>query len=753
MSDQHARTGPSLGLIATIAAIALAALIVGLVVGPPLAGWLDRRSAAAADETGGDATWYISQMHPWIIQPEPGQCPICGMDLTPIDPERFAGEIAIDPVVVQNMGVRTALAEERVLERSVGTVGVVVLDQGQIHDLTLRVGGWIESLAVDAVWDPVMTGQPLLEIYSPELLAAQQEYRVALRGGADDVVAQASRARLVLLGAPDELLAHLESGGEARRAVAIRAPAGGVVLEKHVNAGTRVQPQTLALRIADLSTVWVEVTVYEDQLSFLEQGQPVRITLPYGDGHQIEGTVDRIYPVVDPRTREATVRVVLPNPEAALRPGMYARVAFVGRTPDPVVVIPRSAVIGTGDRRVAFVSLGRGRFEPRDVVLGHRGDEGTVAVRSGIEAGERVVVSGQFLLDSESRMREALAKFMRGDLASGQDPVATTVAAASLPAAVAPAFAAALERYLALQQQLYQATGEVEALAAADDLRAAVAGLGTAARAADEHLHHKLENLGEVLELAAQPAEPGLPGLRVWFGQLSVPLDALVKQVGAPAALADLSGMRCGMAEGIRDDGVWLQRGGDARNPYFGAASGMRSCASEAWGLPVVGATTDAVDEPATSEDAKPEPIAADPAPVAPDAAVVEAALALHAALYADDLAAAQAAAPSLAATLGEGALARTAASIAEAEDLAAARRAYGAIGVALRGALEGAGAEFGADLRLMRCGMYRDAPDKGVWLQRGDEVRNPFFGREAGMASCASGIWAVTADGLEARE
>lgn len=381
-------------------------------------------------EAGDPNQWYICGMHPWIIEPEPGLCPICHMELVPLDPARFTGEIAIDPVMVQNIGVRLAEAKRGELEQRIRTVGTVQYDETRLRDVNTKVAGWIETLHVDSVGAQVQAGDPLFELYSPELFAAQEEYLLAHRGlekaraqGSAAAIEQAqqlldaAKTRLDFFDISAEQVKAIIERGEPTRTLTVRSPHTGVVIDRGAYQGMRVEPGTRLYRIADLSYVWVQATVFESQLPQVAQGQSATLTLSYLPGRMFEGEVAYVYPYLNEQTREARLRLAFANADGLLKPGMYAEVVLHDLASEPATLVPREAVIDTGERQVLFVSLGEGRFEPRNVQTGRTGADGWVEVLEGVQPGEPVVTSGQFLLDSESRTREALAKMMSDNLA------------------------------------------------------------------------------------------------------------------------------------------------------------------------------------------------------------------------------------------------------------------------------------------------------------------------------------------------
>lgn len=321
-------------------------------------------------------------------------------------------------------GVQTVVAERQALTRTTRAAGVVVADETRVRHVHTKVAGYIEKLYVNYTGQQVRRGQPLLSIYSPELLATQRELlrakeiagrfsRSALpevRRGGEELL-EAARQRLELLDVPPDFVSRLESTGEAQRAVTLTAPVSGFVTGKEIFEGQEVQPGLDVLTLTDLSRVWIEAELYEYESRSLRLGEKATVSLPYDPGVRLTGHVAFVYPVLDPQTRTIKVRLEFPNPGLALKPGMYVDV-----TPDletsEGVVIPDSAILDTGVRQVVFVERG-GTFEPREVRVGNRGGAQAL-VLSGVEAGERVAVRANFLLDSESKLRAAVAGLQGG---------------------------------------------------------------------------------------------------------------------------------------------------------------------------------------------------------------------------------------------------------------------------------------------------------------------------------------------------
>jgi Cu(I)/Ag(I) efflux system membrane fusion protein/cobalt-zinc-cadmium efflux system membrane fusion protein len=352
-----------------------------------------------------------------------------GMDLVPVYEEEGGeeGTIRVDPNTVQSIGVRTATVTTGELKKTIRTVGRVAYDESRITSVNSKVTGWIEKLHVDTTGQEVRKGEPLIDIYSPALVSAQQEYLIA-RGHFEkvkgspfpDVVKSAremlasARKRLDYWDIDDAQIATLERTGEVRKTLTLYSPFNGVVVSKAVFDGTRVMTGMELFRIADLSRIWVQADVYEYELPWVKRGVPVTVTLDYLPGKKFHGTVTYVYPYLEGKTRTATARIELDNPGMQLKPDMYAHVELQPRVMGNTVLIPSDAIIRSGIRNVVFIARGEGRFQPREVSLGLEGEDGTVQVLSGLSGGERIVVSAQFLLDSESNLKEALKKFQGG---------------------------------------------------------------------------------------------------------------------------------------------------------------------------------------------------------------------------------------------------------------------------------------------------------------------------------------------------
>jgi membrane fusion protein, copper/silver efflux system len=399
----------------------LAAAIAGFLAGRFYTPSGNGSPAASGDSGEREILYWVAPMDANYRRDEPGKSPM-GMDLVPVyadEVDSQPGTVKIDPTVVNNLGVRTTQAERSALPRHIDTVGYVQFDEDTLHHVHTRVDGWIEKLATKATGDPVEKGQLLFELYSPTLVNAQQEFQAALRSN-NSVLHQASRERLTALGVTQGEIARLEKERTVRQRVRVYAEADGVVAHLAVREGIFVTPANEVMSIAELDKVWVLAEVFEREAAWVRPGQMAMVELDYLPGKMWHGTVDYVYPELDPKTRTLTVRIRFDNEDEMLRPNMFARVTIHGEDTGPVVHVPREAVIrgGTIDRVV--VALGEGRYRSRPVTLGIESHD-RVAIRSGLEAGESIVVSGQFLIDSESNIEAALARMDRTDEDMQQD--------------------------------------------------------------------------------------------------------------------------------------------------------------------------------------------------------------------------------------------------------------------------------------------------------------------------------------------
>ena len=464
MIDEPIETTPSRpSRIRTLGLVAL-----GLIAG--VGGTMLLRPVAKGDHGAAIASapkkqMYQCPMHPQIIMDHPGTCPICGMELVPMesdDPKDkgklvfyrspmnpsltsqvpMKDEMGMDYVPVyegdlkgEGAGLETHAAVKIDHERqqliglrtekvAVGTVsgelralGRVAVDETRVRKVNVKVEGFVEKLFVDFVGKPVAKGQPLFSLYSPEFVSAQREYLLALKtqkalsggsleGSGGDLL-EAARRRLTLWDVPKETIEQLEKTGEVQRALALRSPISGVVTVKNVVEGARITPADIPFEITDLSRVWVLVDVYEAELGRAKMGMPADLTIQSAPGKTFKGRVAFVDPIMDPKTRTAKARVEFANPKGELKPEMFGEVVLKGQGRKGILV-PLDAVLDAGTTKVAFVALGDGKFEPREVTTGTTVGE-KVEVLSGLKVGEDVVVRANFLVDSESRLKAALA--------------------------------------------------------------------------------------------------------------------------------------------------------------------------------------------------------------------------------------------------------------------------------------------------------------------------------------------------------
>jgi len=556
---------------------------------------------------------YTCGMHPQIIKKEPGNCPICGMKLTPIRAntasapgERkakfykstmMAGEVSpkpgkdsmgmdmvpvydtedstasniqIDAATIQRMNLRTALVEHGPVHREFRTVGTVNYNEQGLRDITTKYEGWLEKLFVNATWSVVKAGDPLFEIYSPDVYNAQLNYVLARRGDgeAGGSLSRAALARLQLFDVPDDVIAELNRTKEPHRTMVFRAPSDGVVIEKMGVAGQMMKPGERIYRLADLSSVWVQAEIYEKDLPFVQSGQPALVRTSYGAERTFDGKVDLLLPQVQEQTRTATARIVLNNADGFLRPGMFVDVRFSAQLASDAVLVPDMAVLRSGERNTVFVALDGGFFEPREVKLGARSDGNNYEVVSGLRSGERVVTSGQFMLDSESQLREAIQKMLKPANASGESTPANPPA---MPAPKRTGAAAAPDALKALAF----ATADAATPLAKDDLagyQAQLPGLRsafTAFLAADEHAAHG--PFGAFKDGLANPGD--LNAARHDFASFSTAVADAVRS----AQLVNATGLRvfeCPMARAR-----WVQRDAGTKNPFYGEK--MLTCGDE----------------------------------------------------------------------------------------------------------------------------------------------------------------------------
>jgi Cu(I)/Ag(I) efflux system membrane fusion protein len=384
--------------------------------------------------------WWDPMLGPKSIADHPGKSAM-GMDMVPVYANQGGPEVRIDPALVQNMGVRTAKVTRGPLMKTVRTVGLLRLPEPGLHDVSLKVSGWIDKLYADQDGMHVVKGEPLFDLYSPDLQVSEQELisavksaktldanaSPAIRQEAQTLIDSAKR-KLRLWDVAEADIETIASADQPPKDVPFRSPATGHIEDKVIVQGSAVQMGMKLLRVADHTLMWVDAQVYEEQLPVVKLGQKVVVTVDGIPGKSFEGAVSFMYPHVDHTTRTLSVRVTLENPNFELKPGMYATVEIKTQPTPDTVQVPREAVIDTGTRQIAFIAESEGHFTPRQVRMGITGDNDMVEILDGLAPGEMVVTSGQFLMDVESRTIEATQKLSSAATTSPADsqPAETT---------------------------------------------------------------------------------------------------------------------------------------------------------------------------------------------------------------------------------------------------------------------------------------------------------------------------------------
>ena len=391
--------------------------------------------------------YWQAPMDPTEMYDRPGKSAM-GMDLIPVYEDEAGVEsgstVSIDPATVQNMGVRTDHARRMDFSRMIRTVGEVQYDEERLYLVNAKISGWIEKLYVNFIGDQVRQGDPLMEIYSPELVATQQEYLLALknyrmlaessvpsvREDAENLLASA-RTRLEYWDIPSSEIERLKQTGEVKKTTLLEAPATGIVVKRDAMEGAYIEAGMDLFEIADLRTVWVHASFYDNEAPWIREGQQVEMELSYLPGKTYTGQVSYIYPYLREKARDVHVRLIFSNPDMDLKPGMYANIQLQGKVIPDALVVPSEAVIRSGARAIIFVVRGEGRFEPREVRIGEEGGPGNHLVRvlTGLSGGEEIVTSAQFMLDSESRLQEVIRKMLQEQTQSSTQPASEELGA------------------------------------------------------------------------------------------------------------------------------------------------------------------------------------------------------------------------------------------------------------------------------------------------------------------------------------
>jgi len=383
--------------------------------------------------------FYRNPMNPNVTSPIPAQDNM-GMDYIPVyadkggDSAAPAGTVKINPTVVQNIGVRTIKAKLETLSRTIRTVGRVTYDEERVARLHPKYDGWVEKMMIDKTGEHVHKGTRLMSIYSPQLVATQEEYLLALsnvemlknspfedvRKGAESLL-QSAEERLIFLDVPKHQIEQLKRERKVMKGLHIHSPFEGIVMNIGARDGQRITPGTELYMIADLSRVWVIVDLYEDDLPWVREGDTADMTVAGIPGRTFTGIVSYIYPYLEAKTRTVKMRLEFNNPKLALKPEMFANVTVRAGKQIDAVIVPSEAIVRTGEQEQVFVQRAPGQYEPRKVIVGID-SEGQAQILEGLKAGEIVVTSSQFLIDSESKLKEATAKMMQATQAENEDP-------------------------------------------------------------------------------------------------------------------------------------------------------------------------------------------------------------------------------------------------------------------------------------------------------------------------------------------
>lgn len=385
----------------------------------PVISWIGPEAALAAEAKTStsitkDSTKWTCPMHPHYIADEFGSCPICGMDLVKLETggqgfnaevEETRSAITVDPEVIQNIGVRLGKVENANFGRSVRSYGIVRENERLQTEITARVEGWVEKLHVTAVGDEVEAGTTLFELYSPQLVVSQNDY---LKAGSDKLFKERGFAQLRALGVQPRTIELIKKQKEPLQLVPFYAERDGVVSRLELKQGSYTKRGMILAMIQDYSSVWLHANVAEKDLGFISKETSATVTFPNLSGRTVKGKVDYIYPTVDTKTRTGQVRLVIDNADGKIRPGAYADISFdVGV--ENRTAVPTEAVLQNGQGKYVVVSLGEGRFESRLVETGLVSNRWT-EITNGVQPGDNIVVSGQFLIDSESALRESFRK-------------------------------------------------------------------------------------------------------------------------------------------------------------------------------------------------------------------------------------------------------------------------------------------------------------------------------------------------------
>jgi Cu(I)/Ag(I) efflux system membrane fusion protein/cobalt-zinc-cadmium efflux system membrane fusion protein len=373
------------------------------------------------NKDGKKVVFYQSPMNPAFISKKPGKDGM-GMDLVPVyegDPAANLDIIKVKGSTIQKMGIRVETIEVGRLTRIVRALGQIEFDEPKVSKINMKFDGWIEKLWVDETGQFVKEGDPLFSVYSPELVASEEEYlsilKKNMKGPHSKHFLKSSRERLLQFDVPESFIKNIEKTGKVSRTTIVRAPRSGYVVHKSAFVGTEFKKGANLFTLAKLDALWIIADVFERDAPWVKKGQTASIEMDYMPGSLKDAKVDYIYPVLNRKNRTIKIRLILPNPNVILKPGMFATVRIHTKPIEDSILVPTEAVIHSGERNIAFIYRGDGLFEPRELKLGVKGDH-QYQVLSGLKSGDKVVTSGQFLLDSESRLKEAVKKMLGSNI-------------------------------------------------------------------------------------------------------------------------------------------------------------------------------------------------------------------------------------------------------------------------------------------------------------------------------------------------
>ncbi len=539
--------------------------------------------------------YWVAPMDPTYIRKGPGKSPM-GMDLVPVYEDGYdesdTGTVRIDPVTVQSMGVRTARVSRGPLKTSIRTIGRITYDEERVEHIHTKISGWVEQLLVKTAGEQIVKDQPILSIYSPELVATEEEYLQALSyrekvsgssfadvvSGADSLV-KSTEKRLLLMDLSPEQIRSLREQGEVQREMILRSQTTGVVIKKNVFEGMMVTPGMELFTIADLSRVWAIASVYEYELPFLKVGQETVMSLSYDPGTTYRGKVTFIYPYLSPKTRTVQVRMEFDNADLKLKPDMYADVIITTQTEEDVLKVPSEAILRTGYRNIVITSLPDSKFLPKDVKLGPEGEDMTQII-SGLKEGETIVTSGQFLIDSESNLREAINKMLAAQSEEAPDEVASEEVEREVKEEAMTPGADAGHDHNKMGSGLIENYLKIHAALVSES----VTQVASEARSMSVELEkiRASDKAGELKDITG-PIEDSMAGLlsgdlqaaRDSFKALSREMIDFVKSSGREDAVS--SGIKIHFCPMEKER--WMQRGTELKNPYLG--KDMLICGTE----------------------------------------------------------------------------------------------------------------------------------------------------------------------------